>query len=218
MHPGWASPCVSAGLLGTAQGHPAGSWGASTRCVPALAHSLPCWTQAHLAVTWDVTTRGSSGIWVLQAPTAWTQHGFTEPPSPMHATAREGRDSQRAWLWLPWCNKPIWAQSDPDALLKLKSLRPQWWKYNTESSLRLSCFTTLQLFCSSSSTAGKAASRDRREQPWFGTGETLHWGRQRLCYETAPLSSNSWKKVVTTEVFTAPPSHYSLIPEDPTIW
>lgn len=59
--------------------------------VPALAHSLLHWTQANLAVT----TRCSSGIWVLQAPAAWIQHGSAEPPSP--CLGGQGQ------LWLHQC-------------------------------------------------------------------------------------------------------------------
>lgn len=113
------------------QGHPAGSRGCQQDAVPALAPGLLCWTQPspHTA-TW--MSPCSSEIQVLQAPTAWVQHGFGEPMSSPQAGAWEGRDGHRAvqspasaWhgCGCPSTNEPVWTQADSGVLLKLIMLQ-----------------------------------------------------------------------------------------------
>lgn len=159
--------------------------------MPALTHSLPRWTQANPAVTWTSPPGAPQGS-VFCKP---QQHGSSMALQSLQAPCKPLRG--RAGLARGYgcgctsANKPGRAQAGPDAFLKLKCLRPQWSKYKAESSLWLSRFTTLQLFCSSSSTAGRQREETGESSPGLAWGRPCTEGRQSLCYETAPLSRNS---------------------------
>lgn len=134
----------------------------------------------------DITTKCSSEIPVLQAPTARVQHGFREPMSSPQAGAREGRDSQRA-LQSPastWhgcsctgTNKPVWTEADSSALLKLIMLQAR----ATEVQCRNISMAELlhgTANISFQQCGGSGVQRQERAAAGLAWGETLHWGRR----------------------------------------